>query len=231
MRAYIDERSMGAGKTYDAIERLITCKCKALFITERIESFDEVESTISKASIRLGVKPIVRRIHAGDLQWSNSVSREIEELPDFFRHADHVIVIASHQAMLRSNLGDFHGWRIVIDEVPQLLDFENLRTHLDADFFETHYQLAAFDEGWSSVTLTKAGDDIIVKLAPGMTTFIDGINNLATEFPLATEGALGFLAALIAFQGVATGDGDAVVGERGRNDGCRVQGLDGVALG
>jgi hypothetical protein len=77
MKAYIDERSMGAGKTYDAIERLITCKCKALFITERIESFDEVESTISKASIRHGVKPIVRRIHAGDLQWSNSVSREI----------------------------------------------------------------------------------------------------------------------------------------------------------
>jgi len=162
MKAYIDERSMGAGKTYDAIERLITCKCKALFITERIESFDEVESTISKASIKHGVKPIVRRIHAGDLEWSNSVSREIEELPTFFRDADHVIVIATHAAMLRSDLSNFHGWQIVIDEVPQLLDFENLRTHLDADFFETHYQLAAFDEGWSSVTLTRAGESVTV---------------------------------------------------------------------
>ncbi|HEX3101252.1 MAG TPA: hypothetical protein VHQ01_05650, partial [Pyrinomonadaceae bacterium] len=148
------------GKTKTAIDRLVSQKCKTLFITERIDSFSEVETAIRKAIIEEGTSPIVRSIHADALQWSNSVAREIEELPDFYRHNDHVIVIATHAAMLRCDFSQFSGWQIVVDEVPQLLDFEKRKTHLDAAFFQTYYRLEPLDRGWTSVTLTKRGEKL-----------------------------------------------------------------------
>lgn len=49
---------------------------------------------------------------------------------------------------------------MVIDEVPAFLDFEEKRTHLDADFFVRHYRLEHVIDRWHSITLTDEGENV-----------------------------------------------------------------------
>lgn len=131
-------------------------------MTERIESFNEVELMIRQAAARHGTHPVIRRINGEELGFGNSVSRAIECLPGFYESHHHVIVLATHAALLLSDFSGFQGWRIVIDEVPQFLDFKQLRTHLDAAFFQRFYHVTPFAEGWGTITLTEAGQALSV---------------------------------------------------------------------
>lgn len=162
MKIYYDESYAGAGKTERAINSIVRQKCKVLFITERIESFAELEARIRKRAAELATAPIVDQVYSSHAQRLGSVSRQIEALPYRHRFCDHVIVIATHAAMLRSDFSEFGGWHIVVDEVPGLLDFEEKCTHLDAAFFQTYYDLEQAKDGWCFVKPTPAGSALSV---------------------------------------------------------------------
>lgn len=132
----------------------------ALFITERKSSFAELEGEMLRIAAALGTRPLIRHVHADTDNRGRSVSKEIEELPERYSSDDHIIVIATHAALLRSDFAAFSGWRMVIDEVPAFLDFEEKQTHLDADFFERHYALEQVAERWHAITLTEEGTRI-----------------------------------------------------------------------
>jgi hypothetical protein len=157
MKVYYDESPAGAGKTTRAISSLCRQSCKALLITERKKSFEELDKAISHSAAVWGTEPVIRHVHGDSDIRGGSVAKEIECLPERYAVCGHIIVIATHAALLRSDFSDFFGWRIVIDEVPGFLDFEEKQTHLDSDFFERHYALEQVIGRWHSVTLTEAG--------------------------------------------------------------------------
>lgn len=160
MKVYYDDSPTGVGKTTRAITTLCRQPCKALFITERKNAFDELEGEMRRVAAHMGTRPVIRRVHSDPSNRGGSVVEEIEALPDRYAGCSHLIVIATHAALLRSDFSDFAGWRIVIDEVPAFLDFEEKRTHLDASFFERHYALEQVVGRWHAITLTEAGHTI-----------------------------------------------------------------------
>jgi len=160
VKVYYDDSPTGVGKTTRAITTLCRRPCKALFITERKNAFDELEGEMRRVAAHMGTRPLIRRVHSDPSNRGGSVVEEIEALPDRYAGCSHLIVIATHAALLRSDFSDFAGWRIVIDEVPAFLDFEEKRTHLDASFFERHYALEQVTGRWHAITLTEAGHTI-----------------------------------------------------------------------
>ncbi len=157
MKIHYDDSHTGSGKTERVIRDIVANKCKTLFITERIKSFKELELRMKLLAGVYGTAPIIDKVNCAQTDRLGSVSRQIEALPERHQFNDHVIVLATHAGMLRSDFSDFAGWRIIVDEVPAFLDFEEKRTHLDAPFFQTHYQLDDVTDGWCSVTATAAG--------------------------------------------------------------------------
>jgi hypothetical protein len=157
VKVYYDQSPTGVGKTTRAITALCQQPCRALFITERKNAFDELEGEMRRIAAHMGTNALIRRIHSNPSNRGGSVVEEIEALPDRYAGCSHLIIIATHAALLRSDFSGFSGWRIVVDEVPAFLDFEEKRTHLDAGFFKQHYLLEQVVGRWRAVTLTKAG--------------------------------------------------------------------------
>jgi len=162
VKVYYDQSPAGQGKTTRSIESLCRSSCKALFITERRHSFDELKNEMLRIAGGFGTRPLIRQIHSDTENRGGSVSMEIERLPQHYADRDHIIVIATHAALLRSDFSGYAGWRMVIDEVPAFLDFEEKQTHLDADFFERHYALEHVIDKWHAITLTDEGEQVSV---------------------------------------------------------------------
>jgi len=176
MKIYYDQSPMGFGKTQNAINSITSRKCNVLFITERIESFAELRDRISQSAAKHSTHPTVACVHSGTHRRNISVAREVEALPDHYRSNDHVIVLATHAAMLRSDFSNFSDWEIIVDEVPQFLDFEEKCTHLDHAFFQRFYRLHQLTAGWSIVEATDAG----LALTPADIRRDESHNHLAT---------------------------------------------------
>lgn len=161
MRILIDESHAGAGKTGEAIDRIVRANGKVLFVTERRETFPELDARMRAAADAAKTRPIIRHIHSEN-HGGRGVASRVATLPGDYRPLDHVIVIITHEALLRSDFKNFAGWQIVIDEVPRFLDFQEKRTALDAAFFQQHYELTPFGGKWHTVTLTAAGRALTV---------------------------------------------------------------------
>lgn len=157
MKVYYDESPAGAGKTRRAIEGITTERCKAIFVTERKESFAELRQRITAMSDSKGTHPTVHGIHGDMENLGGSVSKSVEDLPVRYASLDHVIVVITHAAFLSSDFSGFVGWRIVIDEVPAFLDFQEKSTHLDAAYFDQHYSLQSVTDDWHAVIATEEG--------------------------------------------------------------------------
>lgn len=160
MKVYYDESPAGAGKTERAIVSITRSKCKAIFVTERKESFHELRHRIATFSREQGTHPSIRLIHGETDNGAGSVAKEVENLPTYYSNVDHVIVIITHSALLQSGFAGFAGWRIVIDEVPAFLNFEEKITHLDSAYFKRHYSLREVSNAWHAVGPTSEGFDL-----------------------------------------------------------------------
>lgn len=161
MKVLFDESPAGAGKTRDAIRRIVASPCKTLFITERTNAFFELEERFRAASREANAALTIRQVHSGN-HGGRGVIKRISELPDEHRDTEHVVVLATHEALLRSDFSRFGGWRIVIDEVPRFLDFQEKNTALDAAFFQQHYLLHRINDDWSTVEPTRSGRALTV---------------------------------------------------------------------
>lgn len=163
MKIFVDESSVGVGKTHAAIEKAVLSNMRWLFAVEKWEGIKELESRITAMAKTKGTKPKVVRIMSDPSSKSRmrgmSVKKEIEALPDKYQNG-HVIVICSHSAMLMSDFRNFCDWNLVCDEVPSVLDITKMRTKLDVPFFEKYYKLVEVAKGWSAIILTAAGRNL-----------------------------------------------------------------------
>lgn len=158
----VDESGTGTGKTHRVIDYIISStKMKVLFVTERTQSFHEIKARIVGMASAKNSCPIVSSI-SSETDSHLSVSKQIKNLPSLYATADHVVVIITHAALIQSDFSAFAGWQIVIDEVPNFIDFEEKRTHLDQHFFDRHYRLTPLAGGWSAVSLTMDGERLSV---------------------------------------------------------------------
>jgi len=149
----VDESAVGVGKTYNAIRVAVVHPCRYLFVVERRESIREIERRIADMSRG---KVAVVTIMSEEAALGYSVRQEVEALPE--RYPDgHLIAICTHRAMMMSDLSAFSGWRIVIDETPDVLTQQEVQSKCDLAFFQAHYTLTPISSEWSTVTLTEAG--------------------------------------------------------------------------
>lgn len=155
----VDVAPPGEGKTTAAQINIASCINKYLFVTERRETMFAIEADLLRFADQRGRHLIVKRIASDEGLSRNSVKEAVEALPNQYRDEVHVCAIITHAAMLMSDLSEFHGWHIVIDEIPAVLSVQEVQTKMDHAFFNATYQLAPLEgySGWSTVSLTNAG--------------------------------------------------------------------------
>ncbi len=153
VRVIVDESAVGVGKTYNAIKSATLLPGRYLFVVERRDAVNEIGQRIGEAA---SSSVAVVKIVSDEAARGYSVRQEVEALPE--RYPDgHLIAVCTHQAMMMSDLSAFVGWRIIIDEAPNVLTQQQVQSKCDHAFFETNYALTPLSEAWSQVTLTDAG--------------------------------------------------------------------------
>ena len=157
MKIYLDESPPASGKSERVLRFISKHQYKFLFIVEKVERFAELTQDINKFASAEGRTPTVEVVQSNQGFKSVSVSQTIATLPFKYAGHKHVIVLATHAAMLRGDFSGFSDWQMIVDEAPQILDFEEKRTHLDAEFFKKYYDLVPFEDGWTVVTLSEEG--------------------------------------------------------------------------
>lgn len=156
MIVHVDESPVGSGKTERAIRQVVGVPARWLIAVEKIDGVAELAARIRK--IARGTITLNEIASTGPRRGS-SVRQEVEAMP-FRYESGHVVVICTHAALLMSDLREFEGWHLIVDEVPNVLLMSEVQSKLDATFFETHYALAHVHGPWSEVTLTEAGKRI-----------------------------------------------------------------------
>lgn len=163
MKIFVDESSVGVGKTHAAIERAVQHKGLWLFAVERIDGIKETANRIKAMSdlmnVQVKIVPISSEPDEGEILRGQSVRTEVESLATKYQDG-HVIAICSHSAMMMTDFKKFTDWHFVCDEVPALLDITKKQTKLDLPFFEKYFELESLTTGkmaWSLFKPTKAG--------------------------------------------------------------------------
>ena len=160
MKITVDDAAPGSGKTFSQIQSMIAFPARYLFVAERVESLNTIVDQCRKSALARGRSIRIDSVRSGDVGTSNSTVNEgVERLPNYNRDDPHVIVAITHTALLMSDLGDFSGWHLMIDEVPTVLDSQPLQSLKDYAFFEEHYTLTPLDgyAEWSIIGLTPTG--------------------------------------------------------------------------
>lgn len=157
MRVLVDSANVGNGKTFSAMTDMVSIPGRWIFVSERKISATNIEADLSDLSINRSSKVSVVRINGDSVLRGDCVKTAVEALPEQYPTDRHLIVIITHAALMMCDFSGFAGWRLVIDEVPPFLDFQNKQTHTDVDFCRDNYVLTPLNNGWSSVTLTPEG--------------------------------------------------------------------------
>lgn len=146
----------GQGKSYQAAQRMIDQPGRYLVVRDRVVAIQQYRKLLNDMAATADIHVPVYNIVATKGQ---SVRLQVEDIPTDYNHYDHVIVMITHRAMMMSDFSAFHGWSIIIDETPVVLDRQDLQTSQSRDFFERNYALETIHKSWASVTLTRDGWD------------------------------------------------------------------------
>lgn len=160
MDVTVNDAPPGSGKTFQAINRMISFPARYLFVPERKETIRTIAEECRQYADLRGRHVQVWPVISGELPAShNSVREAVEALPNLYRDEPHVVAIITHTALMMSDLSDFQGWHIVIDEIPAVLTVQEVQTLKDTAFFADHYTLEPLDgyADWSIVGLTPQG--------------------------------------------------------------------------
>ncbi len=163
MIIFVDESSVGVGKTHAAIEKAVRHRGLWLFAVERIDSIKEITSRIEamagSKNVKVNTVPISSEPDKKQILRGQSVRTEVESLATKYQNG-HVIAICSHSAMMMTDFKKFNDWHFICDEVPSLLDITKKQTKLDLSFFEEYFELESLTTGkmaWSLFKPTEAG--------------------------------------------------------------------------
>ena len=144
----------GAGKSFQAAQRMINCSGRYLVVRDRVAAIGEYAGLLSNMAANAGVSIPIAVITN---KRGASVRLQVEDIPNDYGCLDHVIVLITHKAMMMSDFTGFDGWSIIIDETPVVLDRQDLQTSQSSAFFERNYDLEPIHKSWASVTLSREG--------------------------------------------------------------------------
>lgn len=152
-----DDSHAGNGKTTRAISKMVSTPGQYIYSCERRETYPEIVHQINAASDCAGTIPKIIEIKSGNSNTATtSVRRRIEALPDE-PASDHAIALITHAALMMCDFSSFHGWSLVIDEVPPLLSINHVRTDTSIKILRDLYHLNSRGDGWSDISLTAEG--------------------------------------------------------------------------
>ena len=152
----------GAGKSFQAATRMINTPGRYLVVRDRVEAIGEYQTQLYAMANAADVDV---PIHSVISVKGQSVRLRVEEIPSKY-NVHHAIVLITHKALMMCDFSGFHGWSIIIDETPIVIDRQDLQTSQSRAFFEANYNLENLTNdkdkpsGWSGVTLSPAGWEI-----------------------------------------------------------------------
>lgn len=159
MTVYVDQSPVGVGKTYNALSHIVNYPARYVFVTERQSSVLEIEERLRAMAFDRHIGFTIKTITSSHENRGSSVTTSITALPELFANDEaHVCVIITHAAMMMSDLSQFTGWNIVIDEVPAVVYQQSISSRTDVEFFERNYTLEPLTAEWSRVGLTVHGE-------------------------------------------------------------------------
>jgi hypothetical protein len=136
---YYSNAYPGYGKSEYAINLMITTKAKWLYVVDRIDAMSDRSSRIANKNSsvfvnRIDTDNVAERI----LFWHQSQFSDI----------DHQILIITHKGLMISDLSQYKGWSIIIDEVFDPFMSETVCSEINGDMLD---QFFAINDGWLSI--------------------------------------------------------------------------------
>ena len=118
--------SCGAGKSYQAANRMLDIPGRYIVVRDRVQAIEDYARDLHRLlNSRQHLAVPVAKITS---ETGLSVRREVEAVPGRYNALPHIIVLITHKALMMADFSGFQGWHILIDETPVVLDRQDLRT-------------------------------------------------------------------------------------------------------
>ena len=145
----------GSGKTYSLLQKMINQPAKYLVALPRrdfiIETMAPLISKISSQHLPIKINGIY---HDPDKPRQIPVTTQLEQAPELYRSADHVILFATHEGIMASDLSSYNDWNIVIDETPNAVLSDAKHLGVSARLLKLFIDLSpTTTKGWSRAML------------------------------------------------------------------------------
>lgn len=119
--------------------------------------------------------PMIIEIHSGEtwdrtgkaLPPSARVPRLIKQAAEDYRHVDHVIIVITHEGLISADLSGYHGWQMIVDEVPNTIATGNLKVPASSSWFQATYELEPMGDGRHAKVVIRNGVDLSSKMLAG----------------------------------------------------------------
>ena len=133
------------------IDEMTRVPGRYLFTSPAIHLMPERIKALRERAAAAGTNPVIREVHSKALLGGigGNVRRQLADAPDL--HADdvHVILLAMHEGMMNADLLAYWGWRLMIDEVPNVLCSGVFRIRVTCEAMAAlFYDLDEVVEGW-----------------------------------------------------------------------------------
>lgn len=143
----------GCGKTTELQEEMLTGLDRVLFAMPRNDLIEERVRDLRVRAAALGISPVIVPIHS-DQGLRAPVRRRLKDAALAHKDSPHVIVLISHEALKTSDLTDFAGWHVRIDEPPDAVASDMLRIPVSQPLFAAYYDLhPVAGTKWSKVAV------------------------------------------------------------------------------
>ena len=121
MKINYSEDRCGAGKTRFACRMMAAQPGLWVYAIDRRDEVGARETVIREFAMEHGTQPVIRHAFSQE-RGMIRVHQAIADAADGFRIYGHCILFVMHEGLKMSDLSAFAGWRIVIDEIPNVWD-------------------------------------------------------------------------------------------------------------
>jgi hypothetical protein len=150
MKINYSEDRCGAGKTRFACRMMAAQPGLWVYAIDRRDEVGARETVIREFAMEHGTQPVIRHAFSQE-RGMIRVHQAIADAADGFRIYGHCILFVMHEGLKMSDLSAFTGWRIVIDEIPNVWDSASVCTPSLHHQLQACYRLAEPKAGWSRV--------------------------------------------------------------------------------
>lgn len=148
----------GAGKSYWAADRMMAQPARYLVVRDRKEAIAEYKA---KLEVQRNQRGLHIHIDAITSDAEQPVRSTVANYP-CWHDDEHIILLITHAAMMMSDLSEYAGWHIIIDETPAVFDQQVLTAPASNEHFARLYNITSLSEDWHAIIANETG----VKLSP-----------------------------------------------------------------